>query len=748
MSLQAITQLAWAKVLAETLGHRDVCFGQVVAGRFLAIPGVQVEDTSGPLINTVPIRTTVEPLSSNFEALQHVHQQALTGQAYDYAPLSAVLAKWRSETGIPTLFNTLLVFHNATEARPNANKELWYSPPLQVESAEAASEYPINVSIVLDLDGLRIRIGAPEGCMSDAADKLVLTLEDLLSRPHRPAGAYPEGLAQLPSHPAETEMDESPYADRVGLTDHERAIVLAALSAKLQVSEATVASCHNLFLLGLDSLLAIAVAAQARDNGLLIAPHDLLAARTVDRITRAAQVPTPSYVGEGALVAEIQRATALEVLGLEEDEVEAVLPTLPRQALTLDQFVLWQRRFLEATFLWETSVQLDPSNVDRAWRMLRDRHQVLRSDFVRTSDGKVVQVVLQPGVWHLPIKHVVVPEGADLKETAFATLKELNATPSDFFFSTPGRLTHLSSTDGDVIMFTAHHAQYDPPTIRMLARELSALLTEDDTLPPPAQWTEYVDYALRANHAKAVEAYNALLSQAEATVFCRSSPSPQDAQVLVRRVLLDDAEPLESYARTLGLGLSHFVTLAVGRAIAAYTSTTHPTLHFLASGRACSFEGLDRLAGFTTISRPLSFNVEEKRQALETIQQALIAHAGLGQAAIQSPVRADVTLNLLLPHGSGPVRQAQELLRPLSLGRDSGFYTVQPPMPGRTAIDWPQGQEPGADGAVVIDVALRGKCLSAGIVCNDPSIGADELEGVLNSIASELLDLATAGPGA
>lgn len=727
-------QLAWAKVLASVLGHRDVCFGQVVAGRFLSAPGVQAEDACGPLINTIAVRVTVEPVQSNMEALQKAQQESLKGQAFEHAPLSGVLSGWRTQTGYAALFDSLLVFHNVTEANSSANEQLWTRPRQgDVEVQEAASEYPVNVSVVLDADGLRIRLGAPMNSMVGALDRLVETVEDLLLHPSRPSGAFPQCLAGLPISPAESVQESSIIPGRELLTEEDRKIVVSAMATKLQVEESVVNSCHNLFLLGVDSLLAIAIASQARDQGVQVTPHDLLAAGTVSRISRAKQIQGEKDVS----LPDSERIAALAILGIDEKLVEAVVPTLPRQTLKLNEFVQRQRRFMEATFMWETQARLDPHAVEKAWSTLRDRHQVLRSTFVRTQSDKLLQVVLKPGAWYRPLNTVNVPPEAKRDDVAFEQLKALNASPTDFFV-TPGRLTHLSSETGDMIMLTVHHAQYDVPTIRMFAHELSTLLLGSGNLSPPAQWTEFVDYSLRTVDVHAVDEYIASLVGAEDTLLCHSGPLPEDTQSLTRRTFSESIKALEAAGRAHGVGLSHVATLAVARALAKQTKTIQPTFRFLTSGRTSGFDGIDRLAGFATISRPMSFAVLDTSKALAAIQTALIAHSRLGQAHVESPAETDVSVNLIFPQGNKTSQMGDLSLKPLRLTKDSGFFTTQPPMPGKTAVDWPESQLPAPKGSVSIDIHSQGDALSAVIECSDPKLGVSKLEMLADEIGNQL----------
>ncbi|CDS00079.1 hypothetical protein, partial [Sporisorium scitamineum] len=59
------------------------------------------------------------------------------------------------------------------------------------------------------------------------------------------------------------------------------------MARRMKVDETTVKTCPNLFLLGIDSLLAICISADARSDNVALTPFDVLSAGSFARLTVA-----------------------------------------------------------------------------------------------------------------------------------------------------------------------------------------------------------------------------------------------------------------------------------------------------------------------------------------------------------------------------------------------------------------------------------------------------------------------------
>ncbi|WP_257450671.1 non-ribosomal peptide synthase/polyketide synthase, partial [Archangium lipolyticum] len=109
LTLNILTQAAWAFVLSRYSGEQDVVFGTTVSGRPPTLPGI--ESMVGLFINTLPARVRVPPQASLVPWLQQLQDWQLELRQHEHSPLVQV----QSWSGVPhgtPLFESLFVFEN------------------------------------------------------------------------------------------------------------------------------------------------------------------------------------------------------------------------------------------------------------------------------------------------------------------------------------------------------------------------------------------------------------------------------------------------------------------------------------------------------------------------------------------------------------------------------------------------------------------------------------------------------------
>ncbi|PHH71894.1 hypothetical protein CDD82_6285 [Ophiocordyceps australis] len=95
---------AWALVLAEMAGSRDVVFGSVIWGRNAMYAGV--EQVTGPCIDNIPVRVRLSPAMTRRDVLQQVQQQyfeAVTYESFQYKRMVAECTDWPPWTRLSSL---------------------------------------------------------------------------------------------------------------------------------------------------------------------------------------------------------------------------------------------------------------------------------------------------------------------------------------------------------------------------------------------------------------------------------------------------------------------------------------------------------------------------------------------------------------------------------------------------------------------------------------------------------------------
>jgi len=108
-TLNTLVQGAWATLLRRTSGSADVVFGAAFAGRPTDLTGA--ESIVGPLVNSVPVRVTVDAASTLSDSLRALHARLLELSAHQFTPLMDIQRvsemPWRHR-----LFDSMVVFQN------------------------------------------------------------------------------------------------------------------------------------------------------------------------------------------------------------------------------------------------------------------------------------------------------------------------------------------------------------------------------------------------------------------------------------------------------------------------------------------------------------------------------------------------------------------------------------------------------------------------------------------------------------
>ncbi|MFD3471226.1 amino acid adenylation domain-containing protein [Streptomyces sp. NPDC058682] len=162
LTLNTLVQGAWAVLLSKLTGRQDVLFGATVAGRPPEIHGV--ESMIGLFINTLPVRVAMEPGEPLVELLGRLQDQQSDLIPHQHLSLSAV----QGLTGLPELFDTLVVFENFPVG---AGKPEESDDALNVTdfTGEDSTHYPLTLMVMPAEAGLGLRVGYRSDLIDDAA---------------------------------------------------------------------------------------------------------------------------------------------------------------------------------------------------------------------------------------------------------------------------------------------------------------------------------------------------------------------------------------------------------------------------------------------------------------------------------------------------------------------------------------------------------------------------------------------------
>lgn len=374
VTVQAVALLAWGKVLATLTHSPDVVFGHVVSGR-----AIELEDAlhaSGPLFkyvwdsickryivsrnffSTIPFRFTLhDPSLSNEEAAQAQHQANVHAEPYQHVPLRKIQKDWRihNELSGAALFDSLFVFQQVMD-KSSDRSDLWSSFDLSDEPTSAqvselhvyisthylpTSQYPLSLEVVHNGSMIELRAGCQGAVFSqDALLDVLITLKEtvlnIVAEPEGSVVAYPTSLADIVKTPRTRSQSKDTQTVQVqrDFTTNER-ILRDVVSIVSKIPIERIGLTAPLWALGLDSVAAIQITARCRGEDLPITVADVFAGETVMGICAVydERMRTVVYGGTGKserdeLLDPAVKSAAFQLLGIQDEQVEQVLPLL------------------------------------------------------------------------------------------------------------------------------------------------------------------------------------------------------------------------------------------------------------------------------------------------------------------------------------------------------------------------------------------------------------------------------------
>ncbi|XP_044724647.1 AMP-binding enzyme domain-containing protein [Hirsutella rhossiliensis] len=504
VTTKAALQLAWVKVLCESLyGQGDVVYGEVVStgGGF---DGDGDAVIVGPTINTVPMRVKLADhgIAVNVaEALARVQKLSDDARGVDaMASLRTVQTLWRS----------------SSPGQEHVPASLFQSLPAQTQTQSvgrdaddgpAYDDYPLIVSFQIKnniLHGkLRAKMTTKEvetlGSRLETAVRCVVSSEmqsPALDISHMKSVGK-QNLALNGRSTNETanhlKMDSlTPTADAV----------LELVKTVLGTRGKDIGYHTKLINVGLDSILAIRLSRLLRKKmGMSASIFDIIKGASVHDIVKSTTSTQKVVVQEPrqrllTQEDELKRLVA-NTLGLPKDHVKSVLPALAGQRAHLEQWLYNGKRFFEAPWVYRVvDDSLDAQKVSSCWAELCRVHEALRTTFVWTGNATgLVQVTLGEqwtGEGHFAVlKDLSKPIQALIDEH----VGEENGKPSDLR-EPPVRLSFVEALDGKAVVLRVHHALYDAWSIKMIEKDFNELLAFGKVLQTRAS-LEHVVHQIR-----------------------------------------------------------------------------------------------------------------------------------------------------------------------------------------------------------------------------------------------------------
>ncbi|KAJ9363713.1 hypothetical protein DTO280E4_2303 [Paecilomyces variotii] len=742
VTVQTVSLLAYAKVLACLTGKRDVVFGHVLAGRSLPVTGG--ERTIGPLFNTVAERVTLDPkFLSNKAIVTRLQQLNTDAQQYQHASLRTIQSSLRQSDDLKTasIFDNLFVFQKTADLEPGVLDEQQIWQPYVTEDTGAQAEHKLNVEVDHTRDGVIIRASCKGQYISQETLRSLLrdfelAFKDIIEHPNRCATIIPEKLQQLPLQLTDgnKSTDESTHQDP-NIPAHEDTVrqILAEIAS---VPPGVITPTTSIFSIGLDSIAAIRIAATCRAKGLKAGVADILQGNTLRgismRVSDEASSPSSQEERNNDSAKKTKKPllpnyeqvqeTVTRQLGIPADAIETILPCLSGQMYHLVSWLKSGRTLFEPAWTYSSRERLDADKLKQAWFKLRQRHPILRTCFAALSPADAVQVVLKEahrnGNGEDETFELIDASSKAVVEAAQTQAREEALHPSSLK-TPPVRLRLVRASDQDAILLLVNHAAYDAWTMPQFVNELAELYQNLEPTSNP-DFPSFVEYSIDSLQSLDQEKYwiSALADGTPTILSSETDPSDKQQQQRPSQLFvgawdtIHNVSSLDKTVRAAGMGLQTIVLLAVARTLARHTQTANPTFGLYQTGRSASFTDIERLSGpclnvtpFTVknaLDAPSDSHAGAEAEAeicinaARTIQSTLAERVPYEQSSLRDILRwtghgskdaplFNAWVNLLWAQPSDPT-DSSSLFSPLPIGVPTDFMPSHP-LPGSTSVD-------------------------------------------------------------
>ncbi|KAI0835002.1 hypothetical protein F5Y06DRAFT_141930 [Hypoxylon sp. FL0890] len=486
VSLLPLCQAAWSITLSLLQDGGDVCFGNVVSGRSIALD--KIDTLVAPCFNTIPLRMDLSATKFLQEVMKKFQQLNTDIMPYQFTGLRRI----QSRLPLTRLFDTVLILQ--PQAEP-LDETVW-----SLEQEYGAMDVPLvcEITPLPKQDIVSLQLHRDPLIFSHETSVLIL---DIFQKVFDACLEHPSShiltISKLPARWRQ-KISQISLSQELPRTDMATAIleqadssenwtvaelrVRTVLSKLAKTPEDKIKRHTSVYHYGLDSIGAVQIANLLRRESYIISAIDVIENPTCAGI--ASRLISPDH-DEERFSYDFDEFQGAVSKGLTID-YESLLPCTPTQHGMISQFLRSGGTHYFNYVSLALNAEVDPRRIVGAWARLTARHQILRTGFVPVDhqDVSYTMVVYPETNFEAPVSIRQPGSFNDSEWRAEASSKALErlALP-------PWQVVVIDRPTNQPTMHLAmHHALYDAYSLRRLLRELVEILSGVvDKKPRPIQ---------------------------------------------------------------------------------------------------------------------------------------------------------------------------------------------------------------------------------------------------------------------
>ncbi|MGB5929686.1 MAG: amino acid adenylation domain-containing protein, partial [Cyclobacteriaceae bacterium] len=315
----------------------------------------------------------------------------------------------------------------------------------------------------------------------------------------------------------------------------------------------------------------------------------------------------------------------------EQYDIHDLYPLSPMQ-----QGMLFQAIFDKATSAYfdQTSYrihgQLDPAFVEESLNDLINRHEVLRTAFVQTEDGKSLQLVQQFKKAEFTYEDLRNRGG---QEEYIESYKKQDRDKGFVFSSGDLLRVTMLQLDEEVYEFiwSHHHILMDGWCIRILIAEFlelynSHLQQRGHNLLPVQPYSQYIKWLDDQNYTDSQQYWSTYLKGYSETAVIPAMRSRNDYQVsekhtqFFKRISEDKTQQLRRLAAEADVTLNNVIQTLWGILLSQYNNTNDVVFGTVVSGRPSQIAGIESMIGLFINSVPVRVQYDAHSTFIDLVQ--------------------------------------------------------------------------------------------------------------------------------